>query len=75
MPDEMGGGDGMIKPYTGRDCSCVKCLVPAVSTEYHRPGNGYYCRDCPDEVDGPTGEHFLRTCRNCGFEWVEGMPE
>jgi len=56
-----------MKPYT-ENASCPQCGFAAIAVVYHRRGmiyeGGWPC----DRGDGP---HLCRTCRRCGYRWME----
>ncbi len=55
-----------LEPFN-EGATCPKCGHDDISTRY--------CKDRrPVELCWPyvTGEHLHRTCKRCGFEWLEG---
>ena len=51
--------------------SCQKCGSDDINRHYHKADPySTFCfavYKCP----GGTGEHFLMSCRNCGYQWTE----
>lgn len=58
-------------PLYEPDRLCPKCYSEDVSTRWD-PGH-----ECPPSRPCSTAhpEHFVRTCRRCGFQWIEAVPE
>ena len=67
-----------LQPFSGHKTACPKCSSRDVGIRYCAlPGPQrltYYGPECPGGADVVI-EHFHRSCKACGYEWLEAVPQ
>lgn len=69
---------GELQAFSGHKTACPKCSGRDVGIVYCNQTwpkrRTYYGPECPGSA-GQAVEHFHRSCKACGFEWLETVPQ
>jgi hypothetical protein len=73
---ELSMSDSTLPAYTGTAARCTKCTCPTIDDTY-RPNTPHLTWNSTGDLaeitthEGHGPECLLRTCRDCGWAWLE----